>query len=139
MRSPSFPRWISAGHPCPALPTCNGGVQSQKVVKKTTFYVPSFLGRCLLNLLYSINARKDLPGLTIQASITSMAIPETKVSEQNFTGKSSNVSYGAQLCLRILSIATTLAAALVMVTCRQSITVFGIRVDARYSYSSAFR
>ncbi|XP_030531433.1 CASP-like protein 1F1 [Rhodamnia argentea] len=78
-------------------------------------------------------------GLTIQPSITSMAIPEIKVNEQNLAGKSSNVSNGAQICLRILSIATTLAATSLMVTCRQSITVFGIRIDARYSYSSAFK
>ncbi|KAF8037006.1 hypothetical protein BT93_B0048 [Corymbia citriodora subsp. variegata] len=79
------------------------------------------------------------PGLAIQASITSMANPEIKVNEQNLAGKSSDVSYGAQICLRILSIATTLAATSVMVTCRQSITVFGIRIDARYSYSSALK
>ncbi|KAI6682694.1 hypothetical protein NL676_028607 [Syzygium grande] len=68
-----------------------------------------------------------------------MGIPEIKVNEQNLAGKSSNVSYVAQICSRIFSIATTLAATSVMVTCRQSITVFGIRIDVRYSYSSDFK
>ncbi|XP_022716156.1 CASP-like protein 1F2 [Durio zibethinus] len=45
----------------------------------------------------------------------------------------------AQICLRILAIATALAATWVMVTSKETIVVFGFQLDARYSYSSAFK
>ncbi|KAL3753608.1 hypothetical protein ACJRO7_000938 [Eucalyptus globulus] len=43
-----------------------------------------------------------------------------------------------QICLRVLPIAATLAAALVMMTSKQFTRVFGIPVYARYTYSPAF-
>ncbi|CAK9177456.1 unnamed protein product [Ilex paraguariensis] len=45
----------------------------------------------------------------------------------------------AQICLRALVTAATLAAAWIMLTTKETVVVFGIVVDARYSYSSAFK
>ena len=45
----------------------------------------------------------------------------------------------AQICLRIVAIATALASTWVMITAKQTILVFGWQIDARYSYSSAFK
>ncbi|KAK4757125.1 hypothetical protein SAY87_007252 [Trapa incisa] len=45
----------------------------------------------------------------------------------------------AQSALRALAAASTLVALSVMVTSKETVTVFGIRVEARYNYSSAFR
>lgn len=45
---------------------------------------------------------------------------------------------GAQISLRVLAIAATLAAALLMFFSKQATTVYGIQVDARYTYSPAF-
>ncbi|KAL9422771.1 hypothetical protein AB3S75_034949 [Citrus x aurantiifolia] len=45
----------------------------------------------------------------------------------------------AQICLRILAIATALAATWVILTSKQHLVIFGIPFDARYSYSSAFK
>ncbi|KAL7145861.1 hypothetical protein ABFS83_06G002500 [Erythranthe nasuta] len=44
-----------------------------------------------------------------------------------------------QLCVRIVVIAFTLAGAVTMTTSAQSVTVFGIVMDARYTFSSSFR
>ncbi|KAK4483245.1 hypothetical protein RD792_010429 [Penstemon davidsonii] len=43
------------------------------------------------------------------------------------------------MTLRILVIAFTLAGAITMITSDQSVTVFGIAMDARYNYSASFR
>ncbi|CAK9172004.1 unnamed protein product [Ilex paraguariensis] len=45
----------------------------------------------------------------------------------------------AQLTLRVLAIGFTLSAIATMVTSAQSISIFGIDMQARYTYSSAFR
>ncbi|XP_050230856.1 CASP-like protein 1F2 isoform X2 [Mercurialis annua] len=45
----------------------------------------------------------------------------------------------AQLLFRVLAIAFTVASISVMVTSDQTILIFGITTQARYSYSSAFR
>ncbi|XP_048127630.1 CASP-like protein 1F1 [Rhodamnia argentea] len=51
----------------------------------------------------------------------------------------SRLGTAIQICLRVLSAAMTLAAALVMMTNEQSTVVFGIPVDAQYTYSQAFK
>ncbi|KAK9278355.1 hypothetical protein L1049_027920 [Liquidambar formosana] len=48
-------------------------------------------------------------------------------------------SLGAQVGLRILAVVGTLAATTVMGTNKQSTVVYGLAIDARYSYSSAFK
>ncbi|KAI9177673.1 hypothetical protein LWI28_017953 [Acer negundo] len=53
--------------------------------------------------------------------------------------KTPKLFYLTQICLRILAIATTLAAASVMFTSRQSTFIFGTIFEARYSFSSAFK
>ncbi|KAI3457790.1 hypothetical protein Pfo_014453 [Paulownia fortunei] len=58
-----------------------------------------------------------------------------KIGSQNSKG----FFYFAQLTLRILVIAFTLAGAITMTTSEQSVTFFGIVMEARYSYSSSFR
>ncbi|KAL6509141.1 hypothetical protein OROGR_022451 [Orobanche gracilis] len=47
--------------------------------------------------------------------------------------------YFAQLTLRILVIAFTLAGAVIMLTSQQSVSFYGIAMEARYNYSSSFR
>ncbi|CAA0824608.1 CASP-like protein 1C2 [Striga hermonthica] len=55
------------------------------------------------------------------------------------TGSKIMFFYFSQLVLRILVIAFTLGAAIIMATSQQTVTFFGIAMDARYSYSSSFR
>ncbi|XP_059433369.1 CASP-like protein 1F1 [Corylus avellana] len=55
---------------------------------------------------------------------------------QNPPKKTQKIVLGVQIGLRILVIATALAATWVMLTSRQSTEIFGITFDARYSYSS---
>lgn len=45
----------------------------------------------------------------------------------------------AQSMLRALAATSTLVALSVMVTSEESVVVFGIRMEAHYNYSSAFR
>ncbi|KAL0290384.1 UNVERIFIED_CONTAM: CASP-like protein 1F1 [Sesamum calycinum] len=52
--------------------------------------------------------------------------------------KTLKLPFATQVFLRLLAIAATSAAACVMLTTRQTTVVYGIQVDARYSYSSAF-
>ncbi|KAJ8559764.1 hypothetical protein K7X08_003822 [Anisodus acutangulus] len=58
---------------------------------------------------------------------------------QNPPLKSQKCLLGTQILFRILSTAFTLAATLIILTSKQTVTVFGIEMDARYSYSSAFK
>ncbi|KAM3704312.1 hypothetical protein ACJW31_04G166900 [Castanea mollissima] len=58
---------------------------------------------------------------------------------QNPPLKTQKLVLGAQIGLRILTIAFTLAATWVVLTSRQSTMAFGIPVDARYSYSPTFK
>ncbi|XP_055831744.1 CASP-like protein 1F1 [Solanum dulcamara] len=44
-----------------------------------------------------------------------------------------------QILLRILSIAFTLAAIVMILISKQTVTVYGIEMEARYTYSSAFK
>lgn len=67
-----------------------------------------------------------------------MASTESKFP-QNPRLKTQKIVLGAQIGLRILVIATALAATWVMLTCRQSTEIIGITFDARYSYSSTFK
>ncbi|CAA2994684.1 CASP-like protein 1F2 [Olea europaea var. sylvestris] len=53
--------------------------------------------------------------------------------------KSSKTFFVAQMSLRMVVVAFTLAGAITMVTSEQSVTIFGIVMQARYTYSSAFR
>ncbi|XP_042064150.1 CASP-like protein 1F2 [Salvia splendens] len=59
------------------------------------------------------------------------------ISKDNLNTPKSH--YASQIMLRILAIATTLSAACLMITNKQATLVFGIQVDARYSYSPAFK
>ncbi|XP_006347352.1 CASP-like protein 1F1 [Solanum tuberosum] len=58
---------------------------------------------------------------------------------QNPPMKSDKCLLSTQILLRILAIAFTLAATSMILTSKQAVTVFGIEMDARYSYSSAFK
>ncbi|KAK9995300.1 hypothetical protein SO802_019986 [Lithocarpus litseifolius] len=58
---------------------------------------------------------------------------------QNPPLKIQKLVLGAQIGLRILTIALTLAATLVVLTSRQLTVAFGVPVDARYSYSPTFK
>ncbi|KAK4410738.1 CASP-like protein 1F1 [Sesamum angolense] len=53
--------------------------------------------------------------------------------------KTQKLLFATQVFLRLLAIAATSAAACVMLTTSQTTVVYGIQVDARYSYSSAFK
>ncbi|KAH6772030.1 hypothetical protein C2S53_015022 [Perilla frutescens var. hirtella] len=65
------------------------------------------------------------------------------ISIDNFNtpspSKSHKIYYATQIFLRILSIGTTLASACLTLTNNQTVVVYGIQVDARYSYSPAFK
>ncbi|KAK4417938.1 CASP-like protein 1F2 [Sesamum alatum] len=61
------------------------------------------------------------------------------ISSTQNSKKTSTFFYFSQLSLRILVIGFTLAAAITMTTSNQSVTFFGIVMDARYTYSSSFR
>ncbi|CAN4100612.1 unnamed protein product [Withania somnifera] len=60
-------------------------------------------------------------------------------NSQNPPLKSHKCLLGTQILLRILAIAFTLAAALMMITSKQTVSLYGIQMDARYSYSSSFK
>ncbi|KAF3664492.1 CASP-like protein 1F1 [Capsicum annuum] len=60
-------------------------------------------------------------------------------NRQNPPLKSHKCSFGAQILLRILAIAFTLAATLLILNSQQTAIVYGIEMDARYSYSPAFK
>ncbi|KAL2515039.1 CASP-like protein [Forsythia ovata] len=53
--------------------------------------------------------------------------------------KTQKISFVSQILLRVLAIAGTLAATWIILTSKETVVVFGIQVDARYSYSSAFK
>ncbi|KAJ8559765.1 hypothetical protein K7X08_003823 [Anisodus acutangulus] len=46
---------------------------------------------------------------------------------------------GTQILLRILATAFTLASTWILLTSKQTVTVFGLEMDARYSYSPIFK
>lgn len=46
---------------------------------------------------------------------------------------------GTQILLRFLATIFTLASTLIILTSKQTVTIFGLEMDARYSYSSAFK
>ncbi|XP_060171313.1 CASP-like protein 1F1 [Lycium barbarum] len=46
---------------------------------------------------------------------------------------------GTQIMLRIMATAFTLASTWIILTSKQTVTVFGIEMDARYSYSPIFK
>ncbi|CAI9754031.1 unnamed protein product [Fraxinus pennsylvanica] len=49
------------------------------------------------------------------------------------------ISFASQILLRVLAIACSLAATWLVITSKQTVVVFGIAVNARYSYSSALK
>ncbi|XP_057972595.1 CASP-like protein 1F1 [Malania oleifera] len=67
-----------------------------------------------------------------------MAITGDKFT-QNPLQKTQKIFQVAQIFLRILAFATALTATCLMVTNKQSTVIFGIEIDAKYSYSSAFK
>lgn len=100
----------------------------------------------------SINNHKDSPlfttsiYLSIYLSISYqllhpiMDMSEAKIMQnQNPSLKPQRYFMAAQLCLRFLAAATTLAAACTLFTSNQSALVYGIKLEARYTYSSTFK
>ena len=72
------------------------------------------------------------------SSKPNMSIIESKF-ETNPPPKFQKAFLGAQICLRILVTASTLAATWIIITSKQSTQIIGITFDARYSYSPAFK
>ncbi|PRQ16889.1 putative casparian strip membrane protein [Rosa chinensis] len=68
-----------------------------------------------------------------------MATIEAKALQPNPPVRTQKLFLGAQICLRTVAMATTLAATWIMITSKQSTEIVGIAFDARYSYSSAFK
>ncbi|KAL3630871.1 hypothetical protein CASFOL_023855 [Castilleja foliolosa] len=64
---------------------------------------------------------------------------ETNVFHIIGSQNSKRFFYFAQLALRIVVIALSVAGAIIMVTSQQTVSIFGIAMKARYSYSSSFR
>ncbi|KAL3653883.1 hypothetical protein CASFOL_003564 [Castilleja foliolosa] len=64
---------------------------------------------------------------------------ETNVFPRIGSQNSKSFFFFAQLALRIVVIAFTLAGAIIMVTSQQTVSIFGIALKASYSYSSSFR
>ncbi|XVE63735.1 hypothetical protein DITRI_Ditri07aG0043600 [Diplodiscus trichospermus] len=64
-------------------------------------------------------------------------------TEANFPGnpplKTHKLVLGAQIWLRILAIATALAATWVIIASNETAVVFGLSFEAKYSYSPAFK
>ncbi|XWS37064.1 hypothetical protein CRYUN_Cryun19dG0011300 [Craigia yunnanensis] len=64
-------------------------------------------------------------------------------SEANFPEnpplKKHKLVIGAQICLRIVAIVTALAATWVIINSNETVVVYGLPFDARYSYSPAFK
>ncbi|GFZ08020.1 hypothetical protein Acr_19g0009570 [Actinidia rufa] len=58
---------------------------------------------------------------------------------QNPPLKTHKYSLGCQICLRLLASVASLAAVWIMRTSNQSLVLYGIHMDAKYSYSSAFK
>ncbi len=67
-----------------------------------------------------------------------MASVEAKFP-QNPPLKTQRLVLGAQICLRILTIVTTLAATWVVMTSRESAVIIGMTFEARYSYSPTIK
>ncbi|GER45518.1 CASP-like protein VIT_17s0000g00560 [Striga asiatica] len=53
--------------------------------------------------------------------------------------KTHKLLFATQISLRLLAFAATLAATSIMLSTKQTALVFGIQLDARYSYSPAFK
>lgn len=66
-------------------------------------------------------------------------VEEAKFQEENANLKKQKYSLVAQILLRTLTIVGTITATCVMVSAKQTTEVFGMKLDARYSYSSAFK
>ncbi|XP_057473135.1 CASP-like protein 1F1 [Actinidia eriantha] len=67
-----------------------------------------------------------------------MAGVEAKIM-QNPSLKTYKCSLGCQICLRLLASVASLSAVWIMFTSYQSLVLYGIHIDARYSDSSAFK
>ncbi|PON77208.1 Casparian strip membrane protein [Parasponia andersonii] len=67
-----------------------------------------------------------------------MATTEDKF-QQNPPLKTQNLFLGAQIFLRVLALAVTLAASWIVLTSKQTILILGMAFDARYSYSPAMK
>ncbi|XP_023516133.1 CASP-like protein 1F1 [Cucurbita pepo subsp. pepo] len=59
--------------------------------------------------------------------------------EAKSQGPHANLYLSSQIILRALVISSTLAATWTLTTAKQSVVIFGFTLDARYSYSSAFK
>ncbi|KAF7134574.1 hypothetical protein RHSIM_Rhsim08G0194800 [Rhododendron simsii] len=67
-----------------------------------------------------------------------MAGVEAKIMQNPPPKTSPKSPLGAQICLRLLGAAASLSAALVTVTSKQTVCLYGAVIDAQYTYSSAF-
>ncbi|KAH7867365.1 hypothetical protein Vadar_032533 [Vaccinium darrowii] len=67
-----------------------------------------------------------------------MAGVEVKIMQNPPPKNPPKSSFATQFCLRILAAVASLSAALVMITDKQTVILYGIQMDAKYSYSSAF-
>ncbi|KAH7528172.1 CASP-like protein 1F1 [Ziziphus jujuba] len=59
--------------------------------------------------------------------------------EQNPPLKTEKIFLGFQICVRILATASTLVATWMVLTSKQSTEIIGMKFDARYSYSPAYK
>ncbi|KAK8686166.1 hypothetical protein V6N13_125193 [Hibiscus sabdariffa] len=53
--------------------------------------------------------------------------------------KTNSLTFCAQIGLRIMAMSTAFAGRWTIVTAKQTLVVFGMQFDARYTYSSAFK
>ncbi|KAL4351287.1 hypothetical protein GQ457_06G036390 [Hibiscus cannabinus] len=58
---------------------------------------------------------------------------------ENLHRKTNNLTFCAQIGLRIMAMSTAFAATWTIVTAKQTLVIFGMQFDARYTYSSAFK
>lgn len=66
-----------------------------------------------------------------------MAGVEAKIMQNPTPKKSPKSPLAAQICLKLLGAAASLSAALVTVTSKQTVFLYGAQIDAQYTYSSA--
>ncbi|KAE9467619.1 hypothetical protein C3L33_00492, partial [Rhododendron williamsianum] len=89
-------------------------------------YLPCF--RLCFSSIFSSTSR----------AVLTMAGVEAKIMQNPPPKKSPISPLAAQICLRLLGAAASLSAALVTITSKQTVILYGVQIDAQYTYSSAF-
>ncbi|KAL6011722.1 hypothetical protein ACLOJK_002186 [Asimina triloba] len=69
----------------------------------------------------------------------SMATDHAKMGEMNPTKKAATTLVFIQVSLRLLAFAAAIAATLVTTMSKETVVIFGLTVEAKYSYSPAFK